>query len=423
VIQGAAQLAYDVVGVAALAMALPAVPWLWYRGWTEGLNQRLGAVPWPAGGFERRPLWLHAASVGETLAALPLLDVVRREHPTWPWVVSNTTVAGRAVAQREMRPDVSTLMPIDAARIVDRAFASARPRALIVVEKEIWPGMLRAAENAGASIVFVSARMTEEARSRYSLAGPLFAAALGRVDAICAQTEEDAARLCALGAVPGRVCVTGNLKAGRAFTAIDPPPLRLGDRPAVVAASTQPGEEEFVLDACAALWRSYPDMLLVLAPRRPERFGEVADLLQRRGVAHQRRSTAEPSVRATTQVLLLDTLGELVRFYGAAVGVFVGGTVAPLGGHNVLEPAVAGVAVSFGTHVDNVRAAAAALCAAGAAASVDDAAALAAHWSELLSDPARAAETGRRAGAVAATLAGAVAATVAVIEPFLRGES
>jgi len=420
---GLAHLAYDVAGVAALALALPAAPWLWYRGLTEGLSQRLGALPLPAGGFERRPLWLHAASVGETLAAVPLFEALRQCHPARPWVVSNTTLTGRAVARREMRPDMSTLLPIDAARIVDRAFARVRPRALIVVEKEIWPGMLRAAQRSGASIVFVSARMTEEALRRYSRARPLFAAALGRVDAICAQSEEDAARLRALGAAPDRVSVTGNLKAGRVVEALDPPPLPLGDRPVVVAASTQPGEEAFVLDACDALWRAHPDVLLVLAPRRPERFAEAEDLLRRRGVSYQRRSTGEPSVRAATQVLLLDTIGELARFYRAAAGVFVGGTVAPVGGHNVLEPAVAGVAVCFGAHVENVRAAADALCDAAAAVVVDHPAALAAHWGVLLADPAHAAEAGRRGRAVAVSLAGAVAATLAAIEPFVRGEA
>lgn len=419
---GLAHLAYDVAGVAALALALPAAPWLWYRGWTEGLAQRLGALPLPAGGLERRPLWLHAASVGETLAALPLFEALRQRHPARPWVVSNTTVTGRAVARREMRPDVSTLLPIDAARIVDRAFARVRPRALIVVEKEIWPGMLRAAQRSGASIVFVSARMTEEALRRYSRARPLFAAALGRVDAICAQSEDDAARLRALGALPERVCVTGNLKAGRLVDALEPP-LPLGDRPVVVAASTQSGEEEFVLDACDALWRAHGDLLLVLAPRRPERFGEVEELLRRRGVSYQRRSAGEPSVRAATRVLLLDTLGELARFYGGAAGVFVGGTIAPIGGHNVLEPAVAGVAVSFGGHVDNVRAAADALRAAAAAAEVDHPAALAAHWGALLADAAHADAMGRRGRAVAVAMADAVPATLACIEPFVGGAS
>ena len=417
--QTLAHAAYDVLGTIGVVLAAPVVPWMWYRGWTEGLAQRLGAVPLPDSGFARRPVWLHAASVGETLAALPVVSALRRSHPELPWIVSNTTVSGRAVAQREMHPEVSTLLPIDAARIVDRVFARARPRLLIVVENEIWPGLLRAAERSGARIVFVNARMSERALRGYSWARPLFVAALGHVDSFCAQSAEDAARLCALGAPGERVRVTGQLKAGRPAPQATAP-VAFGDRLVVVAASTQPGEEICVLDACATLWRDHPDLLLVLAPRRPERFDEVAGLLRERAIVFRRRSDGELTLPRQTRVLLLDTLGELAAFYGAARGVFVGGTVAPLGGHNVLEPATAAVAVSFGVHVDNVRAAARALLAATAAAQIEDATALAAHWGKLLADDSRAVEMGRNARAVADELAGAVPATVAVVESYLE---
>jgi 3-deoxy-D-manno-octulosonic-acid transferase len=413
------ELAYEVAAAAALAAALPALPWLWYRGYTDGLSQRLGAVAPPPGGFAERPLWLHAASVGETLAALPLVEALRGRHPQVPWVVSNTTVTGRAVAQREIAPAVSTLLPVDALRIVDRALARLRPRALIVVEGEIWPGLLRAADRAGAAIVVVSAQLSERSLRRSLWARPLFAAALRRVDALCAQSEEDARRLRRLGAAAERLHVTGNLKAGRAAVGAAALPIALGERPVLVAASTQPGEEELVLAAAERLWVDRPEMLLVLAPRRPQRFDEVAAILRRRGVPAQRRSAGDAAVREESRVLLLDTLGELAAFYGAARAVFVGGTIAPLGGHNVLEPAAAGVAVSFGPSLDNVGAAAAALRAAAAGVEVADAEALAGHWAEMLARPERAHEAGRRARQVAAELAGAVDATLRVIEPLL----
>ena len=411
-----AYLAYDVLSSAATAVALP---WLWYRGAGDGLAQRLGAVELPAGGFDQAPIWLHAASVGETRAVLPLVEKVRRRAPSVPWIVSNTTTTGRDVARREIAPAVSTLLPFDGFRIVDGVFERARPRALIVVENELWPGMLRAAERVGASIVFVSARMSERALRRYLWAKPLFAAALRRADAICAQSESDADRLRTLGARPDRVHVTGNLKAGRIGDEPAAAPLDLEGRVTLVAASTQPAEEEMVLDACASLWSEHPTLLLVLAPRRPERFDEVAELLDRHGVPYQRRSASETAVRAETQVLLIDSVGELAGFFPGARGAFVGGTVAPIGGHNVLEPATVGVPVCFGPNLNNVRESARALRAAGGGVEVRDADAMRAHWRELLADPGHAATMGERAGSVAAALSGAVAATLDVIEPIL----
>ncbi len=408
--------AYDVAVSAALALV---VPWLWYRGAAEGLGERLGKVPLPRDGFSQRPLWMHAASVGETRSALPLFERLRQRSPSVPWIVSNTTVTGRAVALREMQPAVSTLLPVDSLGIVDRVFARARPRALIVVENELWPGMLRAAERAGASIVLVSARMSPRALERYLQVKPLFQAAVGRADAICAQSEDDAARWRELGAPAERVHVTGNLKAGGADMKPGRSVFELDDRVVLVAASTQPAEESFVLDACERFWQAHPEVLLVLAPRRPERFDEVARLLERRGVSYQRLSGSETSVPMQSKVLLVDTLGDLAGFFPGARGAFVGGSVAPIGGHNVLEPASAGVAVSFGPNVDNVRASAEALCSATAAVSVVEPGDLASHWEEMVASADNARDMGRRARAVASDLSDAVRATLAVIEPLL----
>jgi 3-deoxy-D-manno-octulosonic-acid transferase len=265
----------------------------------------------------------------------------------------------------------------------------------------------------------VSARVSPRALRRYLWVKPLFSAALGRFAAICAQSEDDAARLRELGAPAERVYVTGNLKAERGEASAEPPALDLGERVVLVAASTQPGEEAFVLAACERVWMEYPQVLLVLAPRRPERFDEVASLLEQRGVPFERRSASETAVAAHSKCLLLDSLGELAGFLPLARACFVGGTVAPIGGHNVLEPATAGAAVSFGPHLDNVEASAEALCSASAAVRVTDAGELAGHWRELIARPERAREMGERARAVAAELAGAVPATLAVIAPLL----
>ena len=357
---------YDAVGGLAALLALPAFPWLRRQGLVDGVGERLGRLPAAAAHLTAPPIWVHSASVGETRSAAPLIGRLRERCPGWPIVISTTTLTGRAVAQSDLRPDLATLLPIDALRVVDRVFRRLRPRALVLVEVELWPGLLRAAHGVGAPIALVSGRLSARTLERARLAGPLFPAALAQVAAFGMQTADDAARIIALGAPAARVQVTGNLKASALPSAAGPLPLDgLAERRVLVAASTQPGEEEFVLQAFGALRRVYPDALLLLAPRRPERFDAVAQLIAATGLPVERRSAGAAAVAPATQVVLLDTVGELVRFLPAAWAVFVGGTIAELGGHNLLEPAAYGKAVAFGPHTENVAEAAAALLAGG----------------------------------------------------------
>jgi 3-deoxy-D-manno-octulosonic-acid transferase len=280
--------------------------------------------------------------------------------------------------------------------------------------------LLRAAAGVGAPVAMVSGRLSARALARYRWAGPLFPAALGHVSAFGMQTAADAERVVALGAPPARVRVTGSLKASAAPTPAAPPLHGLAGRRVLVAASTQPGEEEFVLQAFAALRRVYRDALLILAPRRPERFDAVAELAAASGVPWQRRSALADTVGPDVALLVLDTLGELVRFFPVAWAVFVGGTVAPLGGHNVLEPAACGRPVAFGPHTANVAAAAAALCAAGGAAVVRTPAELAVYWDSLLADRAAAEAAGARAHAAMAASADALERTWELVSPLLE---
>jgi 3-deoxy-D-manno-octulosonic-acid transferase len=313
---------------------------------------------------------------------------LRERMPRQPLVLSTTTLTGRAVAQSDLGADVATLLPVDALRIVDRVFRRVRPRLVILVETELWPGILRAAAAVGAPVAMVSGRLRRE-RWRATAGRAVFRAALARVAAFGMQSAEDAERIIALGAARDRVRVTGNLKASAAPLTAAPPLAGLDARRVVVAASTQPGEEAFVLQAFAAMRRVHRDALLLLAPRRPERFDEVAQRVAAAGLPMQRRSARAGAVAADVQVLLLDTVGELVRFFPAAWAVFVGGTVAPLGGHNVLEPAAYAKPVVFGPHTENVAAAAAALCAAGAAAVVRTPSELAEYWARCSPTAAR----------------------------------
>lgn len=415
--------AYDAAAALALLLALPAAPWWLGRGLGRGLGERLGVLPAAARTLRARPLWIHAASVGETRAALPLLQEVRRRLPEIPVVLSTTTVTGRAVAQADLRPDAAMLLPLDAMRIVDRALRTLQPRCLVILETEIWPGLFRAAHRAQAGVIVVSGRVSERSLHRYRWIGPLIRSALGFVDRFGMQTEADAARIIALGAPADRVGVTGSLKAAAGSENGGPPPLSgLEARPLLIAASTQPGEEDVALAACRDLWRRHPRAILLIAPRRPERFDEVEAGLGRAGVRYERRTRLHREVARETQVLLLDTVGELVRFLPLATAVFVGGTLAPLGGHNVLEPARFGKPVAFGPSLNNVAVAARELCRQRGAVLVRGHADLARHWEQCLDDPAFAAAMGARARAVAAAGNEALEQTWALLEPYLARE-
>ncbi|MBX3027493.1 3-deoxy-D-manno-octulosonic acid transferase [bacterium] len=415
----AAYWAYDVVGGLAAVLAVPAWPWLRRRGLAEGIEERLGRVPAAAAALPAPPIWVHCASVGEALSAAPLVARLRERCPQRPLVVSTTTTTGRAVARDELRADVATLLPMDALRVVDRVFRRVRPRALLVVETELWPGLFRAAARVGAPIAIVSGRLSARTVERGRWAGPLLPAALARVAAFGMQTLADAERIVALGAPSDRVHVTGSLKAARVPPSAGPPPLGgLAERRLVIAASTQPGEEEFVLQAFAPLRRVYRDALLLVAPRRPERFDEAAALLDAARLRWVRRS-AVAAVGPEVEAVLLDSLGELTRFFPAAWAVFVGGTVAPLGGHNVLEPAAHGRAVAFGPHTENVAAAAEALSAAGAAEAVRSPGELARYWDGLLARREAAEAAGERARAVALARAESLQRTWELLAPLL----
>jgi 3-deoxy-D-manno-octulosonic-acid transferase len=268
--------------------------------------------------------------------------------------------------------------------------------------------------------MLVSGRLSERTLRRYRLAGPLFPDAIAHVAVFCMQTEDDARRITALGAPAGRVHVTGSLKGSRRPQLRTEEPINgLEGRRVVVAASTQPGEEQFVLAACRNLWAEFADLLLILAPRRPERFDEADRLAADAGLRYQRRSVMGDEVSNRTQVLLLDTVGELPRFLPSARAVFVGGTVAALGGHNVLEPATYAKPVAFGPHTQNVAAAADALLAAGGGERVHRPVDLERFWARLLADPAQASVAGERARSVTEAQSDAIDRTWAFVEPFL----
>jgi 3-deoxy-D-manno-octulosonic-acid transferase len=414
--------AYDLLGHVLGFAALPFLPFLALTRHGQGLRERLGRVPATVRGLHR-PLWVHAASVGEVLAAEPLIQHMRREQPELPILVSTTTITGRETARERLAPDAVMLLPVDIGWVVAGVLRALRPRGLVIVETELWPALLHAAARCGVPRVLVSGRISARSARRYTWIRWLLRATLEEIDAFAMQTDADAARIIALGAPAERVQVVGNLKFARQATAPAHPTAAfelMNGRPLLVAASTHAGEEQAALDACTELWAEHPELLLLIAPRRPERFGEVEQLLARTGVRYQRRSRLHGAVDPATQVLLLDTVGELLEALPAARAVFVGGTLVPVGGHNVLEPALFGKPVAFGPYLANVEPAAAALVAAAAATPVRDADELGVEWRRLLAQPAVAAEMGARGQAVVAARAAVATETCALVRRCLH---
>jgi 3-deoxy-D-manno-octulosonic-acid transferase len=410
-----AYVAYDAAGILLGISTAPFLPLLLLTRHGGSLSERLGRLPSDARDL-CRPVWIHAASVGEVLAAAAFIDEVRRHWPDRHILVSTTSLAGRETARARSGADAVMLLPLDVRPVVDRVIRHVQPCCLVLVETEIWPALIRAAARQRVPCMMVSGRVSARAAGRYAQVRWLTRPVLAQMNAFAMQTDADAARIVSLGAPPERVQVIGSLKYARGNrgdsaaeqTAAEQARAMVDGRPLLIAASTHPGEEQMALDACAPLWREHPDLLLLVAPRRPERFDEVDELLARLGVSWERRSRLSGAIRRATRVLLLDTLGELPNLLSAARGVFVGGTIVPVGGHNVLEPALFGKPAAFGPFTSNVAAAADALLEHGAAVRVHSARELRTTWEALLRRPQLAEEMGARGRAVVAAR-GAVA--------------
>ena len=410
---------YQLLGYIALVVAAPFAPFLLLTRHGRGLGERLCFFPQSVRALHK-PLWVHAASVGEVLAAEPLIREIRRHEPDAQVLLTTTTISGRETARTRSGATAVMLLPLDVTFLIRRVLSQVSPRALLVVETEIWPALFRGAAKHRVPIAVVSGRLSERAAARYDWIRPLLKPALRVVRIFTMQTQGDADRIIALGAPPERVSITGSLKSSRAAADKVETPRWLGsDRTIFIAASTHDDEEQLVLDACKSLWKEPGNLLLLIAPRRPERFNEVARLLFSRTLQCERRSERRGAISSDTRVVLLDTLGELPDCLPSAVAVFVGGTVAPVGGHNILEPALAGKPVAFGPHTENVAEAAAALLAADAAILVNSSADLETEWRHFLRDRNAAVEKGKRAREVTEKQTGVMVRVWEMIKPLI----
>jgi 3-deoxy-D-manno-octulosonic-acid transferase len=373
--------------------ALAVVLWrgLRNRGYWEGLGERFGLGP-PAG--PTAGIWVHAVSLGEVTAAAPLIRALRARHPGMPMILTTATPTGRARAQALFGDAIGVrYLPYDTPGSMRRFLARARPALAVIMETELWPNLFDQCRRRGIPVVLANARLSPRSLRRYRRFAGVFRALLADGTVVAAQSAADAERFLAVGAERTHTHVIGNVK----FDVADDPTAAVrggelrarlwGARPAWIAGSTHAGEEELVLDAQAELERQVPGVLLLLVPRHPERFQAVADLLRRRGVRFERRSGGAV-LDAATQVLLVDTVGELAALYAAVDVAFVGGSLVPVGGHNLLEPAALGIAVVTGPHQSNGADVAQLLLREGAALQVGDAAQLAAALRALFEDPA-----------------------------------
>ena len=356
--------------------------------------------------------------MGEVLSTVELLKRLRVEIPSAPLLVSVSTLAGRAIADEKLRSLVDGVFyaPLDFVFVIRRVLRQLRPRVLVVAETEIWPNLFREVKRAGCGLIVVNGRISDEASPRYRKWRWFFRHGLQWPDAILAQNTAMRERFVALGAPPDKVAVGGNLKYD--FQPIAESflyPLR----PSAVwiAASTMPpDEDDIVIGAFRELQASNPDLMLILAPRKPEQFDVVARKLEESGVAWVRRSGLKESVFfGSGLVLLLDSMGELSGLFSRADVVFMGGTLAPRGGHNILEPAMFGKPIIVGPHMENFREIADAFRSAGAIVEIDSGAELAAAVNALLQDRERAADLGSRAKRCSEAQRGATAKAVAEI--------
>ncbi len=347
-----------------------------------------------------RPIWIHAASVGEVRSAAALVRGIRTALPDRRLLVSTMTATGRRTA-RDLLSEVDgvTYLPLDLPWLVSRSLRRFRPEAIILLETEIWPNFIHTARGLGIPTVVLSGRLSPHSARRYQRFRGLFGPVLNAVSEFGMQDDESAGRVRRLGVDPARVAVTGNLKNAETGPGPIPDPFGPGGGhgPVVVAGSTHRGEEEILLDVLPDLRRLHPELVMILAPRHPERFRDVERLLQERKLDYRKRTGMNGLRPGDSHVLLLDTLGELPRFYGCATVAFVGGTLVPAGGHNLMEPARWGKPVIFGPHQTNIAETARKMLERGGGVEIHDRQDLFREIAELLSDPARAAAMGSRA--------------------------
>ena len=416
-----ARAAYTALAWALLPYARVRLAWRARKdaGYAEHVSERFGRYDLPVG---REPLiWIHAVSVGETRAAAPLVDALSARYPTHRILFTHMTPTGRRTGEALYAEGVlRCYVPYDYPAAVNRFLDHFRPRLGIIMETEIWPNLVHGSAVHGVPLYLVNARLSERSYRAYRRVRSLVRDTLRDLAGVAAQSDAHGERLRALGAE--NVVVTGNLKFDVTLPA-DQVELGLrwrrefGVRPVILAASTRDGEEALLIDAFAR--RDTRGSLLVIVPRHPQRFAEVANLLADRSLRYERRS-AGPAVTADTQVLLGDSMGEMAAYYAAADVAFIGGSLLPFGAQNLIEACAVGTPVILGQHTFNFHEAAEQAVQAGAALRVDTADAVMEAALRLVEQPELRKEMGRRALAFSRVHQGATKRVMELLEGVIR---
>jgi len=404
------------------------------KRYRDGLLQKLGIVPWQdivvsgAG----RPIWVHAVSVGEVMAALPLIRELKRVFPRQPVLLSTATATGKATAERSSNYiDRIIFFPFDFPLCARLFISRIQPLAFIALETELWPNFLRELKRRNIPAVMVSGRISSRSFPRYRMFRFFFSRVLANLCLCCMQSPADAQRIVELGAQPDAVRVTGNLKFDQVLPEVSRElqeklcgelNLKPG-QPVFIAGSTHPGEEEIVLAAFRELKKSFPELALILAPRHPGRFDEVASLIQETGMPFGRKTVLQGGAAGSCDVILLDTIGELATLYSIATVVFIGGSLVPVGGHNVLEAAVFKKPVLFGPHMDSCAEIAGAMKQNGGGILVASLPELIEQTQKLLSDRDLRESAGARAYQVVAENSGALHRNMKILQPIIEQQA
>jgi 3-deoxy-D-manno-octulosonic-acid transferase len=407
----------------------------------HGIKERMGRLSMEKTEMlvSKKVIWLHAASVGEVKVLSTIIPQIRREHPEHCLVVSTITKTGRREAERILR-DVEQVFfaPVDVKRFVRRTLERINPLALILVETELWPNLIREAKKRGSFVALINGRVSEKSLGRYLLARRLFKQVLSHVDLLCMQSEEHRQRIMLLGANSDRIKVTGNMKFDRLLLvgeADEKQGLKSrmhipGDCKVLIGGSIREGEEGTLIRVFKQLREHHRDLVFILAPRHLDRLKQVENTLLDLRISFVRKSQLRPPDAESCAeadgavqdhpVILLDTMGELSKIYSLADVAFVGGSLVPVGGHNLLEPAIRGVPVLFGPYVDHFKEEAKILIESGGGIKVENEEELYLNLSKLLSDDRRRIESGKRAKKAVQRRTGVTRKTTELISSFLQ---
>lgn len=407
-------------------------PWWLYRilrqgKYRMGFADRVGRVPGRLLASSAPTIWVHAVSVGEVLAVGGLVEAMRRDLPHYRILISTTTDTGQQLARKRFGEENVLYFPMDFAFAIRPYLTALRPELVVLAETEFWPNFLRLTHASGAHIAVVNARISDRSFPNYRRFRWALQRMLAHVDLFLAQTRQDAARLESIGADPSRVQVTGNLKFDGAAASSGPLVENLrralaveNAGPVVVCGSTLEGEEATLLKAFETVRSAHPRAVMILAPRHPERFEEVAELLRQSGLKFSLRTRWAGEALAGG-VLLVDSIGELSALYALADVAFVGGSLVPRGGHNIIEPALHGVAIVVGKYTENFRDIVA-LFRSRDAVRVVNPAEFTPMLMQLLADDSGRRALGDRALETVRSQTGATARTLAAVQTLLRQE-